>query len=104
MKIKRTCHFEINIPDALDNIERDLRKYPVDMLGIDPADMEILDCPIFWGNFWKALCEHALDMYEVAMIEGDEDFQFTSGVTFDGLEAHNSDNPFSAPNIMDLNP
>lgn len=102
MKIKRTCHFEINIPDALDNIERDLRKYPVDMLGIDPADMEILDCPIFWGNFWKALCEHALDMYEVAMNEGDEDFQFTTGVTLD--EMRESNNSMMPPSMFDLNP
>lgn len=100
MKIKHTKNFEINIPDALDTIEDDLRKYP-EQLGLTGEQIEELDTPVFWGHFWKALCEHALDIYEADMEEGDEDFQFTTGVTLDELEERN---PFFAPNIMDLNP
>lgn len=103
MKINYTSHFEINIPDALDAIEEDIRKYP-DQIGLEREDMDMLDTPVFWGHFWKALSEHALDIYEADMEEGDEDFQFDTRLTLDELEAHKSDNPFFAPNIMDLNP
>ena len=101
MKIKRTLTLEINIPNALDALEEDIRKYP-DQIGLEREDMDLLDNPVFWGNFWKALCEHAMDIYEADMEEGDEDFQFDTRLTLDELEEHN--NPMIAPNIMDLNP
>lgn len=84
MKINHTTHFDINIPDALDAIEEDIRKYP-EQIGLERADMDLLDTPVFWGNFWKALCEHALDYYEVAIEEGDEDFQFDTRLTLNEL-------------------
>ena len=101
MKIDHTSHFEI--PDALEALEEDIRKYP-DQIGLEREDMDLLDSPVFWGHFWKALSEHALDIYEADMEEGDEDFQFDTRLTLDELEEHNDDNPFFAPNIMDLNP
>lgn len=100
MKIEHVKHFEINIPDALDTIEDDLRKYP-EQLGLSPEEIDELDTPVFWGHFWKALCEHALDIYEADMEEGDTEFQFDTRLTLDELEEHR---PFFAPNIMDLNP
>lgn len=100
MKINYTAHFEINIPNALDALEEDIRKYP-DQIGLEREDMDLLDSPVFWGHFWKALSEHALDIYEADMEEGDEAFQFDTRLTLDELEEHNS---FFAPNIMDLNP
>lgn len=101
MKINHTTHFDINIPDALDAIEEDIRKYP-EQIGLERADMDLLDSPVFWGHFWKALSEHALDIYEVAMEEGDEDFQFDTRLTLDELEEHN--NPMMPPSMFDLNP
>ena len=101
MKIDYTCHFEINIPDARENIEDDIRKYP-EQIGLERADMDLLDTPIFWGNFWKALCEHALDYYEVAMEEGDKDFQCDTSVTLD--EIRESNNSMMPPSMFDLNP
>lgn len=101
MKINHTTHFDINIPDALDAIEEDIRKYP-EQIGLERADIDLLDSPVFWGHFWKALSEHALDIYEVAMEEGDEDFQFDTRLTLDELEEHN--NPMMPPSMFDLNP
>lgn len=101
MKIDHTCHFEINIPDALENLEEELRKYP-DMIGLEREDMDLLDSPVFWGHFWKALSEHALDIYEADMEEGDADFQFDTSLTLDELEEHN--NPMMSPSMFDLNP
>ena len=101
MTIDYTTHFEINIPDALNNIEEDIRKYP-EQIGLERADMDLLDSPIFWGNFWKALSEYALDMYEADMEEGDKDFQFDTRLTLD--ELRESNNSMMPPSIFDLNP
>lgn len=103
MKIDYTSHFEINIPDALEALEEELRKYP-DMIGLEREDMDLLDSPVFWGQFWKALSEHALDIYEADMEEGDEDFQFDTNLTLDELEEHNRNNPMMPPSMFDLNP
>lgn len=98
MKVNYTSHFEINIPDALEAIEEDIRKYP-DQIGLEREDMELLDNPVFWGHFWKALSEHALDFYEVAMEEGDENLQFDVGLTLDELIT-----PMMPPSQYELNP
>ncbi len=101
MKINHTCHFDINIPDALDALEEDIRKYP-DQIGLEREDMDLLDSPVFWGHFWKALCEHALDIYEADMEEGDEDFQFDTNLTLDDLRESNTS--MMPPSMFDLNP
>ena len=101
MNINRTIHFDINIPDALDAIEEDIRKYP-DQIGLEREDMNLLDSPVFWGHFWKALAEYALDIYEADMEEGDEDFQFDTRLTLD--ELRESKNSMMPPSQYELNP
>lgn len=102
MKIAHTKNFDINIPDALDALEEEIRKYP-DLIGLEPEEMEELDVPAFWGEFWVALLSHAADIYEADVEEGEEGFAFDSRLTLDELETskRNSGLIAAACNLME---
>lgn len=76
MKINHTKTFEINIAEALDELEKEIRKYP-DLIGLDEDELDAIDTPIFWKHFWETLLEHARDVYDCEEEETELSFEDT---------------------------